>query len=273
MNKRQWVLISFFFYLLSSHFVHAADIPRSAFEARVHDGHLCPRNSAWFSAKTIMMNAAEMRIIENGDARITFHDASKAKDRSSSEVILIAGQALLTRNIEIEANYAIDVLDAAVLLHHLVITLIDLASDKGPRETIFPVHTRIVEPKYPIKVTTQSASGFYKAPWDATIDLTRKDDGVIHYKIAFSFTTPRNDKAHMSLNGQLSNYHEKNSNSSLPDDFNISGWQQYNIGFYSKKSGGSEIFDFGTTSLKPPFSTLGQLRKYIQEKDKEKRKK
>lgn len=272
MNKLQWILILVLIYLFSSFSVHAADISKSSFEARVHDGHLCPRNSAWFSAKNFVMNGSEIKILDNGDARLIFKNVSKAGDGSTSEAILVAGRALLTKNIQIEENYAIDVLDTAVLLHHLIITLIDLVCDKGPRETTFPVQSKIVEPKYPIKVTTRSASGFYKAPWAATVDLTRKDDDVINYRIAFSFTTRTNNKGSLTLNGRLSNYDGKKSNSALPDDFNISEWQQYNIGFYSKKVDRGEIFDFGTTYIKPSFSTLGQLRKYINEKDKQKRK-
>jgi hypothetical protein len=276
MRKPQLLLTWCFLFIFGLLLFCSKATSASSFENRLHEGHLCPRNSLWFSARdfTLKLEAKEtqespswvLQLLENDDTLLKVKGIVSPKDNAEAEVILIAGRVLITKNIEMQENHVIDVLDGAALLQQLALTLIDLASEKGPRDTSFPFHANIAEERYPIKVTTPSAGGSYTAPWEATIDLIKNDKDIIDYRISFSFTSLQGKKADMKLTGQLSNYAEKNANKGLTNDFNIDGWKQYNIGPYTKKTSAGTIYDFGTTYIEPPFSTLGQLRKYIEEK-------
>ncbi|MGA1871745.1 MAG: hypothetical protein ACMUJM_24730 [bacterium] len=109
------------------------------------------------------------------------------KGISQGEAILVAGRVLLTKNIEIEENYAIDVLDGVALFQQLAFTILELSSENGRENTVFPFHKEIHKSKYPIKATTQSASAYFQAPWNSVVDLKRKDAGTIYFKIHFNF--------------------------------------------------------------------------------------
>lgn len=267
----EWFLCTFIVFLCCT-----AAISGSSFEHRVHEGHLCARNSKWYSARDFTLKLEQkgiqgnpsftVQLMENDDMHIKLDGLVPTVDGSSGEAILIAGRVLLTRNIQIQENYAIDILDGPGLLRQLALTLIGLASEKGPQSATFPIQAKIAEVKYPIKVTTASAGGSYNAPWEAMIDLSKNDKGIIDYKIAFSFAEQQGKKTAKNFTGQLSNYGERNSNKPLTDDFNISNWKQYIIGPYTKKTEKGTIYDYGTTNIEPPLSTLGKLRKYIKEK-------
>jgi hypothetical protein len=255
----------------------------SAFEGRVHEGHLCSRNSPWLSVRdfslrlelkakdTLDQLSWTLQHQENGDAHLLKLDGVFSAAEGPTEAMLIGGRALLTRNIQIEEHYAIDVLDGPALFQQLALTLIDLASEGGPGNTTFPVHKSITEKKYPIKVTTMSAGASYRAPWKATVDMTKSEKGHVYYKIGFLFATPENKEAEMLLTGQLSNYGEKNSNTPLADDLDIAGWKQYVIGPYAKKTEKGTIYDYGTKYIERPFSSLGQLRNYVAEEERVKK--
>jgi len=167
----------------------AADNATSIFESRVHDGHLCARDSAWINSKNMVLVVSsedmdfsasyDSKIFENHDMKLILKDPSLTKGNSPGEAILVAGRALLIKNIEIEEKYAIDVLDGAALFQQLAFAIIDLSSEKGPENTSFPYHMELSESKYPIKATTQSASAYFKTPWNSVVDLKHNNDGTI----------------------------------------------------------------------------------------------
>lgn len=242
----------------------------SNFENRAHDGHLCSKNSKWFSARNFTLNNDDntpsivVQQLAHSDTRLLIEDSEK---KEFKEALVISGKALLTKDIPAEENYAIDIVDVVFLFQQMVLTLLDLASDKGPQETLFPVNVEIAELKYPIKATTPSASAMYRPPWKAIINMTENNKDCIDFKISFSYISSDGNKNSMDINGQLSNFSKNDKNKALPDEFSISDWKQYEIGPYTKKVSGGTIYDIGTTYIEPPLSTLGQLRKHLEKKD------
>lgn len=123
MIKSIGFLISFLFCLFSAVIIDAGDSSHSVFENRVHDGHLCLRNSEWDAVKNINIKITfkqlqksasyNLKIYDNNDMKLTIKDSGFSGNRPSGEAILVAGKALVTKNVEIEENYAIDVLDNA----------------------------------------------------------------------------------------------------------------------------------------------------------------
>ncbi len=230
------VLLSIFSATIS----FAADKAQSAFEARVHEGHLCAKSSSWLKTKNIILKVSsdklklsssmEMKIYDNYDMKLVLKDSNLTKSDSPGEAILVAGRALITKNIQINENHAIDILDGAALYQQLVFTLIDLATQKRPDETNFPFRKDISEPLHPIKATTQSAGALFGAPWKAKVDLSKSKDGAILFKLDFSFILEGGPESNIQMEGSLSNYGETNANQQISNDFKISDWQQYNIG-------------------------------------------
>ncbi len=276
MTKVKAIIISICCAIFASSFSFAADAPVSNFESRAHDGHLCARGSVWVNAKNILLNVSskemgvsgsyDSKIFENHDMKLTLKDPKLIKGEAPGEAILVAGRALLTKNIEIEENYAIDVLDGAALFQQLAFTLLELSTDKGPENIALPFHKEIKEPKYPIKATTQSASAYFYPPWNSVIDLKKTEDGSMSFEIEFQFYIEGGQETNMHFAGTLSNYLKSNINQNIPDEFPIADWKQYNIGPYTKKMETGTICDFGTTYLEKPYAKLGELKKYIQEK-------
>ncbi len=211
----------------------------------------------------------EMKIYDNYDMKLVLRDSNLTKSDSPGEAILVAGRALITKNIQINENHAIDVLDGAALYQQLVFTIIDLATQKRPDDTNFPFRKDLSEPVHPIKATTQSAGALFGAPWKAKVDMSKSKDGAISFKLDFSFIMEGGAESNIQMEGSLSNYGEKNVNQQIPDDFKISDWQQYNIGPYTKKMETGTIYDFGTTFVDKLYATIGELKKYISEKYKQ----
>jgi len=276
MTNLKIFLTSFLLAIFSVSISFATDNPTSIFESRVHEGHLCARGSAWINTKNLVLEVSskdigvsasyDTKIYENHDMKIILKDSSLTKGDSPGEAILVGGRALLIKNIEIEENYAIDVLDGAALFQQLAFTILELSSENGPVNTSLPFHKEISEPKYPVKATTQSASAYFHPPWNSVVDLKQKDDGVISFNINFNFVLEGGKETSMQMEGYLSNFSETNNNQNIPDNFNISEWNQYNIGPYTKKMGTGSIYDFGTTFIESRYATLEELRKYIKEK-------
>ncbi len=276
MTKNKLLIISVCCAIFITSFSFAADAPTSSFESRVHDGHLCARGSAWVNAKNVKLNVSskvmgvagsyDSKIFENHDMRLTLKDSELIKGETPGEAILVAGRALLTKNIEIEENYAIDVLDGAALFQQLAFTLLELSTDIGPENIAPPFHKEIKESTFPIKANTQSASAYFYPPWNSVVDLKKTEDGSLSFEIEFQFYLEGGQETNMHFAGTLSNYLKNNTNQNLPDDFPISDWRQYNIGPYTKKMETGTIYDFGTTYLEKPYAKLGELRQYIQEK-------
>jgi len=207
----------------------------------------------------------DIKIFDNRDAQLKIIGPGINMSNLPREAILVSGCALVTKNIQIEENHAIDVLDSVGLFQQLVVTLMELSASEGPDKTVFPINKIISEQTYPIKTTTQSANALFNAPWSAKIDLSRDNKGTIIYKIDFIYNK-EGENADIHMEGMLSNYGPKNINIPISDDFNISEWKQYNVGLYSKKMENGTMHDFGTTFIEKPYKTLGELRKYIKDK-------
>ena len=279
MKKLNLFLVSLHLIFLFLAVSYAADNLKSEFSSRVHEGHLCAKGSSWFKAKNIYLEMSsvelklstsyDMKIYDNNDMTLRLKHSKLTSGDLPGEAILLAGRALLIKNINTKENYAIDIIDGTALFQQLVFTILELAADKGPGKIELPFNKYISESVYPIQATTKSASALFGAPWKSKIDLANVKDGNISYKIYFTYLHENGKEANFKMEGLLSNYGEKNINEIISDDFRISEWQQYNIGPYSKNMEKGTIYDFGTTRIEHPYATIGELRKYIREKYKE----
>lgn len=267
------IALALFLIFVSTRTALAEQSAPSPFESRVHEGHLCPGNSAWASVRDFKVvvrspgqpsAALELQLFDNHDMHAVFLEGFDfhADTSSPAEAFLIEGRALLTKNIQIEENYAIDVLDSTSLSLQVVMLLIDLAASEGPAKTSLPFHKEISETKYPIHLTTKSASGTFETPWHATVDLSPQGKEAMQYKIDFSFQSG-GKKQTMQFEGTLANYAAKNRHAPVADDFSIAAWKQYKIGPYMKTTDQGTIYDYGTSFLPKSYDTVGALRKSL----------
>ncbi len=258
---------------------YAENATLSSFESRVHDGHLCVGDSKWLSVKNISLKISsnklsmsasyDIKYYDNHDVQVVLYDESLTGNSEPGEVLLVNGRVLLIKNMKIQENYAIDFIDGVALLQQILFTIIDLSSNEGPNDTTFPFDKEISETQYPIKATTKSASGLFHPPWTSKVSLEKNNDSIISFKVFFDFMLSNGQDANLHMEGLMSNYGKVNGNKGISDNFLITDYKQYNIGPYTKKTQTGTIYDFGTTYIKETFDTLGELRTYIKDRQKQ----
>lgn len=234
-----------------------------------HDGHLCWNNSAWqrtskiiteVSAPKLQMEASyDVSIFENMD--MVFKVSSKqAEEHNSYEIWVVEGRSLISKNDELKVGYEIDYIDAPALMYQLALALISLTPEEDPANVKNKQMYEIEHESLPIKTTTPSASGLFRAPWKASVSLERGESQEIKYEVSFVFSGNTEYDSEMAFTGEILQIGELLP-SPISDATEIASWYQYKLGPYSKEYEGGTIFDYGAQQYEGKAQTIGQLRK------------
>lgn len=101
----------------------------------------------------------------------------KSPATSKGRILVIAGRAMLMKDVAHEAGYEIDALDGPVLTHQLVMTSLDQAFPKGPGSVASGKPSfKIVQKKRAIRIATSSAGGRMKRHGHSLARLDRSRD-------------------------------------------------------------------------------------------------
>jgi hypothetical protein len=171
----------------------------------------------------------------------------------SGEMMVVGGQILLAKNVEMAPGAEIDALDAPAIEMRLAMMLLEKGVPAGPASVRAQQPVNVSESTEPLEVSTPSASAQYPAPWSLHGMVTRVDATHLEYKLTFDF-----DQAAQPL--IISGTWERGTPPNFPDSLRTSDWRAFKLGPYEKKAAHGTILDYGAQELPKRFSTLGDAR-------------
>ena len=181
------------------------------------------------------------------------HEKDKAK---SGRVLLVDGQMMLTRDVELEKGREIQALDGPLLFYQLAISLLSTAFPEGPDGVQRRSIVDLEEGRRGIFVETSSTSGFFGAPWHMKGSVNRTSPDSIAYAFEFEFTSAKS-RRELRLDGTWSSDAAK----ALDPALSLMGWTAFFLEPRVNREGGGMIRSYeakATTAL--PAITLGELR-------------
>jgi hypothetical protein len=195
----------------------------------------------------------DMSMTKSDDARIDVSGSGDGKNYSGS-LILVAGNRLLTRGVEIEPGAEIDALDVPVLEVRLACELLARALPNGPRSVTSRMAVNLRDRQDPVKINTASATGEYQTPW--SLNGTVRPDGTGRaFDLVFGC-------AGMDRNMHIVGRWTMAALAlELPDSMSAAGWRVFALGPYSKQDGRGTILDYGAKEIHSKFTTLGDVRR------------
>lgn len=238
-------------------------------DSRNHDGHLCWQNTEWKNTSKIITNVYSQSENFESKYKISIYKNMDMKFKvitkeinggNPLELWVIGGQSLISKGEPLKKGYEIDYVDAPALMYQLALAIISLTPEKEPSGiTANLKNYKVQHETLPIKTTTPSASAYYGAPWEADVTLVRNDKENIEYQIKFKFTQKSKYDSNLNMDGQILQYGEVLP-SPINNDLNISSWNQYKIGPYTKKYEGGTIFDFGAQPYTKKYKNIKEIR-------------
>ena len=181
------------------------------------------------------------------------------------EIIILSGRVMLARDVPYEKGYEIDWADVPMSNYLIATGLLNLAFPNGPSDIVSEHKMVISEQEKAVRMSTGSASFVYGAPWQASVRAVRVTDDTISYEIAF-----KRRKVELNIAGVWENM---NSSLVLEDSMDISGWETFAIGVFTRQPGrldppgGGIILDFGAYPHDFGVDTIGGLRAYIKQQE------
>jgi hypothetical protein len=222
----------------------------------------------WFSPTRVTVRSgtllkrdfstATMTIATDGDTRIETSGLANGKDYSGI-LMLVSGNYMLAKGVELSPGAEIDAIDAPVLEAQTVMKLLARVLPAGPKSVIRSREINFTERKEPLEVATQSASGAYPPPWSLTGFVKRESATKIAFSLSFTFSgTPQP----LSLVGAWENFPAV----ALPDSTSVKGWRAFHLGPHESNQNGGSIMDYGAQEIAGGFSTIGEVRAYAKRK-------
>ena len=198
-----------------------------------------------------------MELYSAGDARVFAVDRS-LPDEQWPQIILVGGQVMLVKGMDLEEGYEIDALDGPVLMMQLALSLLSTAVPEGPEGLADqqPRKLEHLEQESPIGVGTTSAAGEFSTPWRVSGSVQRSDGEQIAYALDFSYESESGP-----VGIQLSGRWERTG--PLPDldpELALEGWKPYVIGPIHRSTPSSSIYDFGAQPMDTVFDTVGEVQ-------------
>lgn len=188
-------------------------------------------------------------------------ETRQGKEQTRGTVMLVSGQAMLTKGLSLEAGYEIDALDGPVLMYQLLVGLLSQAAPEGPAKLQSSRKVNFAESKRAIQVATQSASGRFPPPWALTGVLDRRGPEDFVYSLTFIYSAENGaEKVKMELAGH---WVRQPIPPVLNDSMNIEDWSLHTIGPFSIGQKGTRILDYGAQPKPFEVHTLGELRKAL----------
>lgn len=186
------------------------------------------------------------------DARVTTTEQGK----SSSQVILVNGQWMLSEGEDLPNFAAIDALDGPVLFLQTVLGALCKAVPEGPQALKEKKDLNLVETREPISARAGWAHGDIEAPWALMGSIQPDGSGSQTFDLHLE---PRKQAA-----GTILNMHgtwKQDAAAPAPDDdMPLKGWRVYKIGRFKRPNGHMTIIDYGAMPADVNAQQLGQLR-------------
>ncbi len=197
---------------------------------------------------------------ETNDIRIDVEQSAGGKVESGT-LLLVGGDTLLAKGVDLPSGAEIDVLDAPVLTLRIVTKVLATVFPDGPDKIQGKVKVDHVERTRPISVGTASAGGQIPTPWYVRGTVTKTGDGRVEYDLELSqgdvlaaFSTPA-----LTYSGVLAT----STKPPLNDSMSLTGWKAYSLGPRSTKEGSSTKIDYGATIKDSGAATIKSLRQRI----------
>jgi hypothetical protein len=225
-------------------------------------GDICAVGSPWsdFTQFRLQLRGDE----RSGTTTMTMHgpeDFSVSVEDAPARhgtIIVVAGRAMMMKDVQHERGYEIDALDGPVLMHQLVITLLDQAFPNGPTSVGVSTPVKIAQKRRAIRIATPSAGGRLEAPWTLT-GTARSASGRIEYDLQFVFTA---DGSTSSL-GFTGFWEKLPAAPPLDDHMSLDGWTVHWLTPMTSTSEQGTILDYGAKPVSEHWPDLAALRKYI----------
>ena len=225
-------------------------------------GDICAAGSPWaaFTQFRVALRSEE----HSGTTTMTMHSADdfsidiEDAPATHGRIIVLAGRAMLMKDAQHETGYEIDALDAPVLMHQLVITLLDQAFPKGPSSVSGTIPISVVQKTRAIRIATQSADGAIQAPWTLT-GTAQRAESRISYDLQLAFTA---DSSETKI-GFTGFWEKAPLATPLDDRMSLAGWTVHWLTPMTSTSEQGTILDYGAKPAAQQWADVGALRKYI----------
>lgn len=202
----------------------------------------------------------EFTFAGDNDVLITT-ETHQGKEQTRGTILLVSGQAMLTKGLSLERGYEIDALDTPVLMYQLVVSLLSQAAPEGPEKLEASRKVHLAEPKRGIQIATQSASGRFPPPWTLSGSINKAGPRSFDYSLVFTY--PADDSGKKTTIALSGVWKKDPTPPALQDGMSIEGWSLHTIGPFSLKQEHSTILDYGAQKRPLEVRTLGELRRAL----------
>ena len=209
---------------------------------------------------------AEILRAPAGDLQIEV-ESTDGKQKQKGTILLVSGNWVATKGLQLERADEIDVIDAAILQAQLPIQLLSRAFQRGPASVAARQAVDVNEATEDIYISTvkfgpggnswSGAEANYPAPWKLSGVVQRIRPELVQYDLTFSFSAEGSVKS-FQISGKLENL---SAAFQLPDAFSLRGWKVHRLGPNTEKTTNGTIADDGAKSAGESLKTLGDLRK------------
>jgi len=186
-------------------------------------------------------------------------DLSENGALTRSRVLLLDERVLLTKGVDTIAGRETDAVDAPMLLHQLVVALLATGFPEGPNDLRRRSIVDVEETRRGISVATSSASGFYRAPWRANVQIERTDAQTISYAFDIEYSLATGARRNLSLKGTWSKSFPPPLDPAMP----LAGWATYTLENYALWPEGPQNAVPLAKPLAHSAATLRELRQTI----------
>lgn len=262
----RFCLSIFLFFSMGIHTGHSADC-----DADIKAG--CASNTTWYDAKRARLGLREQDVADYSDWLFTIPDPlnlsvqidqKHGDETTSGTVMLVSGRLMMTKGLDMNPGYEIDLLDGPILIYQLAINLLDKAFPTGPATIVAEHGVDRTEEAEGIHVATMSASGQFQPPWTLTGKVSRASDESISFDLAFTFPAGGENRT-WHLSGLWENPVVVPD---FDDSMSLEEWNIHSLGPISIKRDGGSIVDYGAEKIVLDIKTLRQLKDYVQAQEK-----
>ena len=210
---------------------------------------------------------ARGRYTTNKPSDVQF-EIENSSERPVSRMMLIAGQVLAFRDVEVKPGYEIDVLDGAMLTLKLSAELLAVALPNGLDAAGHHHDIKIDNGPRDITVGSASAFGAFSRPWSLLGTVDKPSENRIEFQFVFKSKPGEASSSRdfwspafaMEISGM---FERTQSRFRIDDAISLAGWSIHNLGPRITKEGGSTTMDFGTTPNPTSFATIADVRRHI----------
>lgn len=264
MSKISRIIARLLVLLCCARLAAAADDPQAAI--------VCSDSSAWYTATSATLRADHPDSPDFAEWKLTFAsdrdmridvDSRHGEKTEHGTLMLVSGRALLIKDLAVEDRYAIDAIDAPLLIYKLAITLLDQAIPEGPDQVQSSRKIDVSEATRRIHVATASAEGDFAAPWSITGTVERQNSTTIKYSLILDYTD-QDRRRKVPLHGT---WGRSKRPPVMDGKMSVEGWRLYALGPMVLKQEGNSILDFGAQTKPVAVKTLGQLREVLRKEE------